>query len=97
MLSEHFDIYGAFKTDDTSIPPGVRSVGTLVNWDLLHADAGVQGTLGRVGVILGFDVAWGSHAGLTAGGDPAPGLPALPNVSESFFAITGALGFKFTY
>ena len=97
VLSEHFDIYGAFKTDNTSIPPGVKSVGTLVNWDLLHADAGVQGTLGRVGVILGFDFAWGSHAGLTAGGDPAPGLPALPNVSESFFAITGALGFKFTY
>lgn len=97
VLSPHLQLYGAFKTDETAIPHGVESVGTLVNWDLLHVDAGVQGTIGRVGIILGFDVGWGSKDQVTAVSSGAPGLPAIPPINESFFAITGAIGFKFSY
>ncbi len=96
-FSEHWKAYGAFRTDLTAIPPGVTSVGTIVNWDLVHANAGVQASIGRASIILGFNAAWGSSSSVAAAGAPAPGLPALPLVKESFFNLTGALGFKLTY
>jgi hypothetical protein len=97
FFSPHWTGYAAFRTDLTAIPTGVKSVGTLINFNLMHANLGVQATIGRASIILGLDTAWGSQDGVTAAGDPAPGLPALPTVSESYFNITGALGFKFTY
>ena len=96
-LDDHWKLYGAFKTDKTSIPPDVKSVGTLVNFDLTHADFGAQATIGRAAIILGLDMAWGSHDNVAPGGDPAPGLPAMPTVDLSFFALTGAIGFKISY
>ena len=96
-FSPHWNAYGAFRTDLTSIPTGVKSVGTLINWNLMHANLGVQATIGRASIILGLDTAWGGQDGVVAGGDPGPGLVVLPAVNESYFNITGALGFKFTY
>ena len=72
-FNEHWNAYAAFRTDLTSIPTGVRSVGTLVNWNLYHANVGVQASLGRASVILGLDTAWGSEDGVNAIGAPAPG------------------------
>lgn len=96
-FDEHWNAYAAFRTDLTSIPTGVKSVGTLVNWNLYHANVGVQASIGRAAVILGLDMAWGSQDGVDTIGAPAPGLPSLPSVNESFLGITGALGFKLTY
>jgi len=96
-FDEHWNAYAAFRTDLTSIPTGVQSVGTLVNWNLMHANVGVQASIGRASVILGLDTAWGSQTGVDAVGSPAPGLPALPVVNESYLNITGALGFKLSY
>jgi len=51
----------------------------------------------RAAIILGVDAAWGSKDNVTAAGDPAPGLPALPTIDESYLNVTGAIGFKLTY
>jgi hypothetical protein len=96
-FDEHWKAYAAFRTDLTSIPTGVPSVGTLVNWNLMHINGGVQASIGRASIILGIDAAWGSNNGVSAVGSPAPGLPALPLLEESFLSITGALGFKLSY
>ena len=97
-FSAHWNIYGAFRTDNSSVPPAPYvPVGTLVNWNLNHADAGVQATIVRAAVILGLDVAWGSKANVSAAGAPPPGLPDIPPLAESFFSITGAIGFRFVY
>jgi len=96
-FSPRWNLYGAFRTDKTSIPEGAKSVGTLVNWDLYHANFGVQATIGRAAVILGLDTAWGSKPAQSATGTPAPGLPKLPVVDESFFSLTGALGFRISF
>jgi hypothetical protein len=83
-FSPQWNLYGAFRTDNTSIPTGVKSVGTLIDWNLMQANIGVQATIGRAAIILGLDTAWG-------------GQVVLPTVDESYFNITGAVGFKFTY
>jgi hypothetical protein len=89
--------YAAFRSDQTAIPTGVKSVGTLVGWNLRHANFGVQTRLGKAAIILGVDAGWGSKDNVSAAGDPAPGLPALPTIDESYLNVTGAIGFKLTY
>ena len=97
QFSERYNACAAFRTDNTAIPTGVRSMGTVVNWNLLHANLGVQATIGRAAIILGLDMAWGSKDDVSAATDPPPGLPAVPTIDESYLSITGAIGFKFTY
>jgi hypothetical protein len=97
VLSPHMNGYFAFRTDETSIPPGVKSVGTLINWDLFHANVGVQGTIGPASITLGFDTSWGSQGSAHPTGDSPPGLPALPSVSVSYFNIVTAVAFSYAF
>jgi hypothetical protein len=96
-LSPNFKAYAAFRTDQTSIPNGVQSVGTLINWNLLHANIGVQGTVGRAAIILGFDTSWGSQNNANAVGTPAPGLPTLPLINETYFNVVTAIAFSYAF
>ena len=96
-LSKNINGYAAFRTDLTSIPPGVQSVGTLINWDLLHVNVGIQGKIGPAAIVLGFDTSWGSQNDVNAVGSSAPGLPALPTVNESYFNIVTALAFSYAF
>jgi hypothetical protein len=95
-FSDHWKGYAAYRTDKTSIPPGIPSVGTLINWNLQHANLGTQATIGRAAIILGLDMAWGSQDGVQTVGSP-PGLPLFPAINESFINITGAIGFNFKF
>lgn len=97
VLSPHMNGYFAFRTDETTIPPGVKSVGTLINWDLLHANLGVQGTVGPASITLGFDTSWGNQSGARPVGDSPPGLPVLPSVSASYFNIVTAIAFSYAF
>jgi hypothetical protein len=97
MLSQTFDAYGAFRTDNTSIPNGVQSVGTLINWNLLHANFGVRGRIERLSVILGFDTAWGSQQNANATGSTAPGLPTLPLINQSYLSLVGAIALSYAF
>ena len=72
-------------------------MGTLINWDLLHVNLGVQGKIGPAAVVLGFDTSWGSQNGVNAVGTSAPGLPALPTINESYFNIVTALAFSYAF
>ena len=96
-LSKYFNGYAAFRTDLTSIPPGVQSVGTLINYDLLHVNVGVQGKIGPAAIVLGFDTSWGSENAVNVAGGSAPGLPTLPTINESYFNIVTALAFSYAF
>ncbi len=97
QLSNNFDAFLAYRTDLTSIPPGVRSVGTLINWDLRHINLGVQGKIGPVALILGFDTSWGSENNVNVVATPAPGLPMVPTLNESYLNVVGAIAFSYAF
>ena len=97
QLSNHFDVFLAYRTDLTSIPPGVRPVGTLINWDLRHVNVGVQGKIGPAALILGFDTSWGSENNVNLVAAPAAGLPALPVFNESYVNVVSAITFSYAF
>jgi hypothetical protein len=97
QLSNHFDVFLAYRTDLTSIPPGERPVGTLINWDLRHVNVGVQGKIGPAALTLGFDTSWGSENNVNVVGTPAPGLPTVPTLNESYVNVVGAIAFSYAF
>jgi len=95
-FAQHWTMYAAYRTDLSSAPPGSQPAGTIVNYDLYHANVGAQAIIGRASIILGLDIAWGSKDEIPIG-QPPPGLPAVPTIDETFNSVTGAVGFKFTF
>jgi hypothetical protein len=97
VLSRYFNAYLAYRTDLTSIPAGVRPVGTLINWDLRHINLGIQGKIGPAAIILGFDTSWGSQNSVNVVGNPPPGLPTVPTLNESYVNIVTAIAFSYAF
>jgi hypothetical protein len=97
QLSSHFDVFLAYRTDLTSIPPGVRPVGTLINWDLRHINVGVQGKIGPAALTLGFDTSWGSENDQAIVGTPPPGFPTVPTFNESYLNVVSAIAFSYAF
>ncbi len=74
----------------------MRSVGTLINWDLRHINLGVQGEeVGPVALILGPDTSWGSENNVNVVATPAPGLPMVADAQrELLMNVVGAIAFS---